>query len=231
MLQPSFHRNLFTYQKFAVKTKKMGQGMSEILPGIFLGSFRDCKDKDQMEKNKITHVLAIHDNAKPIIEGKEYLCITASDKHNENIIQYFEQCVTFIHKCRRNGGNVLIHCLAGISRSTTVTVAYMMTISDLNWYDCLRVVRHIRSVAMPNYGFQKQLQEYEHTTLNEMKQKIKECYPQYSPKTDVEKMNAVLEQYNKHKDERNKNLKSQLQDPEDFIYPLPYKAYSSEEGE
>lgn len=58
--------------------------------------------------------------------------------------------------------------LAGISRSTTVTVAYMMTISDLNWYDCLRVVRHIRSVAMPNYGFQKQLQEYEHTTLNEV---------------------------------------------------------------
>lgn len=59
--------------------------------------------------------------------------------------------------------------LAGISRSTTVTVAYLMTISDFNWYDCLRVVRHVRSVALPNFGFQKQLQEFEHTKLTEVR--------------------------------------------------------------
>ncbi|KAJ8043217.1 Dual specificity protein phosphatase 22 [Holothuria leucospilota] len=103
-----------TICSFSLATTKhqqyiMGQGMSEILPGIFLGSFRDCKDKDQMEKNHITHILAIHDNAKPIIEGKTYLCITASDKHNENILQYFEECILFIHQCRQSGGKVLIH--------------------------------------------------------------------------------------------------------------------------
>ncbi|KAJ8042307.1 Dual specificity protein phosphatase 22 [Holothuria leucospilota] len=207
----------------------MGQGMSEILPGIFLGSFRDCKDKDQMEKNHITHILAIHDNAKPIIEGKTYLCITASDKHNENILQYFEECILFIHQCRQSGGKVLIHCLAGISRSTTVTVAYLMTISDFNWYDCLRVVRHIRSVALPNFGFQKQLQEFEHTKLTEMKQKIKEQYPEYSSKEDCKQMQDILESYLKMQKEKNKNLsKTNMQDSEDFLYPLPYKAYESE---
>lgn len=64
-----------------------------------------------------------------------------------------------------------------------------------------------------------------------MKQKVKELDVQFSPEADVEKMNQVLAQYHKCKDERNKNLKSQLQDPEDFIYPLPYKAYSSESGD
>jgi len=51
--------------------------------------------------------------------------------------------------------------LAGMSRSVTVAVAYIMSVTDLNWKDALKVVRVGRSVANPNLGFQKQLQEFE----------------------------------------------------------------------
>lgn len=56
-----------------------------------------------------------------------------------------------------------------MSRSVTVTTAYIMTVTDLSWKDALKVVRVGRTVANPNSGFQKQLQEFEMTRLVEVK--------------------------------------------------------------
>ncbi|MBW02743.1 Dual specificity protein phosphatase 22, partial [Eschrichtius robustus] len=52
-------------------------------------------------------------------------------------------------------------CLAGVSRSVTLVVAYIMTVTDFGWEDALRTVRAGRSCANPNLGFQRQLQEFE----------------------------------------------------------------------
>lgn len=51
--------------------------------------------------------------------------------------------------------------LAGVSRSVTLVVAYIMTITDFGWEDALSVVRAARSCANPNMGFQRQLQDFE----------------------------------------------------------------------
>lgn len=67
--------------------------------------------------------------------------------------------------------------LAGMSRSVTVTVAYIMSVTDLSWKEALKVVRVGRSVANPNLGFQKQLQEFETCRLTDERKRIKERYP------------------------------------------------------
>ena len=64
--------------------------------------------------------------------------------------------------------------LAGVSRSVTLTVAYMMTVTDYKWEDCLRAVKSSRTVAHPNFGFQRQLQEYEYSRLAEVQPAF--CY-------------------------------------------------------
>lgn len=58
--------------------------------------------------------------------------------------------------------------LAGMSRSVTVAVAYIMSVTTLNWKEALKVVRAGRAVANPNLGFQKQLEEFECTRLLEV---------------------------------------------------------------
>ncbi|XP_070135788.1 uncharacterized protein [Drosophila bipectinata] len=101
----------------------------------------------------------------------------ASDTPDQNLSQYFSVCNDFIHAARLREGNVLIHCLAGMSRSVTVAVAYIMTATHLNWKEALKVVRAGRSVANPNTGFQNQLQEFEQFKLTEERRRLRERFP------------------------------------------------------
>lgn len=59
--------------------------------------------------------------------------------------------------------------LAGVSRSTTILVAYLMTVTELGWEGCLAATKAVRSYVSPNFGFQQQLQEYEATLLQEVR--------------------------------------------------------------
>lgn len=59
-----------------------------------------------------------------------------------------------------------------MSRSVTVAVAYIMSATNLPWKDALKVVRAGRSVANPNLGFQKQLQDFEETKIIEVREHV-----------------------------------------------------------
>ncbi|XP_025058878.1 dual specificity protein phosphatase 22-A-like [Alligator sinensis] len=131
----------------------MGSGMSKVVKGLYLGNIRDSEDKENLARNGVTHILSVHNNAKPVLEDVTYLCISASDSSAQNLIQHFKECIKFIHECRLHGGGCLIHCLAGVSRSTTILVAYLMTVTDLSWEECLAATRAVRSYVSPNFGF------------------------------------------------------------------------------
>nr|XP_047931133.1 dual specificity protein phosphatase 22-A-like isoform X1 [Anser cygnoides]XP_047931134.1 dual specificity protein phosphatase 22-A-like isoform X1 [Anser cygnoides] len=146
----------------------MGSGMSKVVTGLYLGNIRDSEDGARLRRHGVTHVLSVHTGAKPVLEDMTYLCISASDSSSQNLMQHFKECIKFIHECRLHGGGCLVHCLAGVSRSTTVLVAYLMTVTDLGWERCLAATRAARSYASPNPGFQRQLQDYERTLLKEV---------------------------------------------------------------
>ncbi|KAH8261506.1 hypothetical protein KR044_010350, partial [Drosophila immigrans] len=170
-----------------------------VLPGLYVGNYRDSKDHQQLDKFKISHIIAIHDSPRRLLpvrstvrlisasvsltnllillQDKHYLCVMASDTPDQNLSQYFSVCNDFIHAARLREGNVLIHCLAGMSRSVTVAVAYIMTATHLNWKEALKVVRAGRAVANPNAGFQTQLQEFEQYKLSEERRRLRERFP------------------------------------------------------
>ncbi|XP_067642740.1 tyrosine-protein phosphatase vhp-1 isoform X2 [Eurosta solidaginis] len=155
----------------------MGNGMNKVLPGLYVGNYRDSKDQQQLGKYQITHIIAIHDSPRRLLPDKHYLCVMAADTPDQNLSQYFSVCNDFIHAARLREGNVLIHCLAGMSRSVTVAVAYIMTATNLSWKEALKVVRAGRAVANPNIGFQTQLQEFESFRLVEERKRLRERFP------------------------------------------------------
>lgn len=58
--------------------------------------------------------------------------------------------------------------VAGVSRSVTLVVAYIMTVTGHGWVDSLAAVRAARPCAGPNLGFLRQLEEFENTELTEV---------------------------------------------------------------
>ena len=47
-----------------------------------------------------------------------------------------------------------------MSRSVAIAVAYVMSVTSLEWKEALNAVRGARAVANPNSGFQRQLQDF-----------------------------------------------------------------------
>ncbi|XP_025782507.1 dual specificity protein phosphatase 6 isoform X2 [Prionailurus viverrinus] len=76
-----------------------------------------------------------------------------------------EGCRAFYLEDEARGKNcgVLVHCLAGISRSVTVTVAYLMQKLNLSMNDAYDIVKMKKSNISPNFNFMGQLLDFERT--------------------------------------------------------------------
>ncbi|GFH21316.1 uncharacterized protein HaLaN_18592, partial [Haematococcus lacustris] len=58
-------------------------------------------------------------------------------------------------------GGVLVHCVAGISRSATLVIAWLMYHHSLSYDEAFRRLHAVRPWVMPNPGFRAQLQLFE----------------------------------------------------------------------
>lgn len=56
----------------------------------------------------------------------ETLLIKASDVEAYDLSKHFDEVTGFIEKGRKEGAGVFVHCMAGVSRSVTVTIAFLM---------------------------------------------------------------------------------------------------------
>jgi len=180
-------------------SRKAGSGMSKILNGLYVGGFRDARDEKQLMENKITHIVSVHNFPKPYDGQREYLCIYASDHPGEDLSIYFSTVNDFIHEARLGGGGVLLHCLAGVSRSVTLATAYIMTITELGWREALNVVRGARKQAYPNMGFKKALRIFEQKDLQSERQRFRANFSAdndfFDDKTMCDKHTATFERW------------------------------------
>lgn len=81
----------------------------------------------------------------------KYLCIP--DNVNFHISDIFSECYTFIMKAIKNNGKILIHCNSGISRSSTISIIYLMAAYKLSLTDAYNKLKSIRACIKPNNGF------------------------------------------------------------------------------
>eukprot|EP00076_Gallus_gallus_P025537 XP_015148125.1 uncharacterized protein DUSP22AL isoform X8 [Gallus gallus] len=46
---------------------------------------QDSEDRDSLRRHGVTHILSVHNRAKPVLEDMTYLCISASDSSSQNL--------------------------------------------------------------------------------------------------------------------------------------------------
>lgn len=137
---------------------------TRVLPHLYLGNMRDASDLDVLERLGVRYVLNVTSKP-PVYElkpGIHYKQLEAADNSFQNLRQFFEEAFDFIDLARDNNSGVLVHCQAGISRSPTIAVAYLMKkYPAMAMSDAYRFVKTRRSIISPNLNFMGQLWEFE----------------------------------------------------------------------
>ncbi len=131
--------------------------------GLYIGPLSCYQYQYQMFDYAID--LSSFDN--PYISKIKYhLQFDVLDIPSQNLINLFDKCNKFIELARRNNKNILVNCYAGISRSSTIILAYLMYTQRINnqipnLQTCFNYVRKIRPIIQPNIGFWEQLLFYQ----------------------------------------------------------------------
>ncbi|MEQ2189962.1 Dual specificity protein phosphatase 16, partial [Goodea atripinnis] len=123
-------------------------GPTRILPHLYLGCQRDVLNKfysvslfqELMQQNDIVYVLnASNTCPKPdFIPDSHFLRVPVNDSFCEKILPWLDRSVEFIEKAKASNARVLVHCLAGISRSATIAIAYIMKRMDMSLDEAYR---------------------------------------------------------------------------------------------
>ena len=143
---------------------------NEIEPGIYLGGIFPRYDKNFMKKiDVIIDMIDYHglNYRPPVFDNKLYFNLPLDDSPTENISKYFDNVFKIINKYHFDEHkNIYIHCMAGISRSSTVLIAYYMRKYCLPYKQAYELVKSKRNIIEPNRGFVRQLEEYEKHVIN-----------------------------------------------------------------
>ena len=85
----------------------------------------------------------------------------ADDVATQDLSQYFLPVIQVIDKAKQEGKQVLVHCAAGVSRSPTLVIAYIMWSQKKTRRQAYEYVSSKRPIIDPNDNFMDQLAIFE----------------------------------------------------------------------
>ncbi|KAK1946124.1 Dual specificity protein phosphatase 4 [Phytophthora citrophthora] len=133
---------------------------NEIVDGfLYLGNFWQANSAEVIDALQITHVVnmgAITDQRNKF-EHVQYLDVAIKDNEDVDITHEFGPTIEFIHKAAEKNGRVLIHCVQGVSRSSTICIWYVMLKTKCTLSAAYSHVLKCRPLIFPNRGFMSQL--------------------------------------------------------------------------
>lgn len=142
---------------------------------VFISGWRRACDREFLQKNRITKIVRL---ARPEagdgagagsgstgggrapeewVDGVSYLVVPAEDHPEFDLRRFFVPCVLFIRAAIAAGERVLVHCHAGVSRSATIVLLYLMLDRGQTLAGAFLHLRRVRPQVQPNRGFLRHL--------------------------------------------------------------------------
>lgn len=134
---------------------------------LYFGSQDVACDPNILHALQVTDILSIGITV-PAHEDFKYKFIEAYDLPSFNMKSIFHKCFLFIDSIRLLNRRVFVHCNAGISRSPTIVIAYVMRHLQMGFEDAFKLVKQKRLTISPNAGFVLQLKDYENYLKNNL---------------------------------------------------------------
>lgn len=87
----------------------------------------------------------------------EHKYLRLNDTSQEDISVYFDEAIGFME----SEGTTLVHCRAGISRSSTLVMAYLIQKRRWTLNEAFTFTKSKRACVAPNFGFLGQLTTFQ----------------------------------------------------------------------
>lgn len=136
----------------------------QILPHLYLGCRKVAACLPGLRQCNVTRILNVTSSIPNQFEGVEgfvYQQIAVEDKLDVDMMQHLPTAFQFIEKARACGEKVLVHCHAGMSRSVTIILAYLMKYYNHTLESAHEYVKQRKSDISPNFSFMGQLLDFE----------------------------------------------------------------------
>ncbi|PWN22362.1 hypothetical protein BCV69DRAFT_246772 [Microstroma glucosiphilum] len=174
---------------------------SRILPFLYLGNLNHALNPAMLHALGITHVVsvgesALHPPAASAAAQAGRISVldlkNVSDDGIDPLRSTMRVAVEYIESARRSGGKVLVHCRVGVSRSTTIVLAYVMAHLDMTLVESYLLVRSRRLsiLIQPHLLFFWELRGWE-TFVASQKAKRQQALREHSAMTSDGQVAAI----------------------------------------
>mmetsp|Transcript_35478 Transcript_35478/g.101064 ORF Transcript_35478/g.101064 Transcript_35478/m.101064 type:complete len:399 (-) Transcript_35478:196-1392(-) len=137
------------------------ENCDEVLAGLFLGGREAVARPEELIASGVRAVVCcmreLEMSTADLHPGLDYYRVDVEDMGREPIEFFWPEAADFIHSHRSKGQSVLVHCRAGVSRSASTVLAYMMLSEGYSLHDAFVHVRGRRPGVTPNPGFMEKL--------------------------------------------------------------------------
>ncbi|KAL4398298.1 hypothetical protein AHAS_Ahas01G0277900 [Arachis hypogaea] len=127
---------------------------SKVAEHVYLGGDAVAKNRDILKQNGITQIL----NCVGFVcleyfkADFVYRTLWLQDSSSEDITSILYDVFDYFEDVRKQGGRVFVHCCQGVSRSTSLVIAYLMWREGQSFDDAFQLVNAARGITDPNMG-------------------------------------------------------------------------------
>ena len=133
--------------------------MDFILDRLAIGDLSDAKNEEILKNSGITAILNVAQEAHPDpdLSKFDYYKVSIDDGQAMDF-SHLSDAVEYIHT-RIRRGKVLVHCLMGVSRSSTIVLCYLHE-CGFSLREAMNLIKRKRPDAQPHIALYNSVQEY-----------------------------------------------------------------------
>ncbi|KAG8745380.1 hypothetical protein FRC10_008239 [Ceratobasidium sp. 414] len=163
--------------------------MDEVIENLWVGDLGAATSLELLKEAGVKYVVSCMRGKVRVHETMRRYQIPLDDTQEQDVLSYLPATIAFIASALASGDGVLVHCVAGMSRSATIAAAYLMQSQGLDPTGALDLIREVRPVIHPNPAFLQQLEVF-HAAFCKVSKRDKNIREYYLERTTDQVING-----------------------------------------